>query len=300
MKRAIVCIILACLSVTQISCTEKTKVAAEHQLWPDGIANNLIKYDQPDRMRDENCSHPDSPVKTCRVYSHVTTPTYYIYQPAPGKNIGVGIVVLPGGGYQDIWLDKEGHSIGIYFAERGLTSLVVKYRTNTNDKNGKQQMTRKQYVPIAVADAKEGIRILRSRAAELNIDPQKIGIGGFSAGGHLTLSVCFDETIKDKKSDPDFAFLIYPWFEDIHEKQVSKAKGLPPMFIINGQEDDVCPPEMCASFYEALCGKKVPAEMHIYAKGKHGFSLGFGTGHSTIQWKDSFIQWLKDIDMITD
>jgi acetyl esterase/lipase len=208
------------------------------------------------------------------------------------------MVVLPGGGYTDIWLDKEGHNIALFFKEYGITSLVVKYRTNTPDKDGKKTLSRKDYLPAAVADAKEGIRILRSRAEELNIEPDSIGVGGFSAGGHLSLSVCFSPDENNKESYPDFAFLIYPWIEDYFEKKVNKTKNLPPMFIVNGQEDTVTPPDVCAQFYYTLCKNNVPAELHIYRKGTHGFGLSFGTGNSTTQWKQSFIEWLKDMDMI--
>jgi acetyl esterase/lipase len=298
MKRTTVCTVLACLCLTQLSSAGQAKVAHEHLLWPDGIKNNPIRYDEPNRMRRYD-AHPDAPLGTCRVYSNVQTPTYYIYQPAPNKNTGVAMVVLPGGGYRDIWLDKEGHDIALFFQARGITSLVVKYRTNTKDPNGQAQMSREQYVPHAVRDAQQGIRILRARADKLNIDPNKIGMGGFSAGGHLTLSVCLSPVEKDSQSYPDFAFLIYPWLMEYFESQVPPAaKRLPPMFMVNGQEDDVTPPGMCASFYQSLCSNKVPAEMHIYAKGRHGFSLGLGTGHSPMQWTNSFMQWLKDINMI--
>ena len=297
MKKLILHTAVLCLSLTLTSCTQVTKIAKEHALWPNGMRDNPITYADPNQMRLED-PHPDAPLKTCRVYSHVQTPTYYIYQPAPSRNTGVSMVILPGGGYRDIWLDNEGHNIALFFKELGITSLVVKYRTNTRDKDGNQQMSLEDYVPYAVQDAQEGVRILRSRADELNIDPQKIGMGGFSAGGHLTLSVCLTPVVKDRQSYPDFVFLIYPWLMEYFEDQVASARSLPPMFIVNGQEDDVTPPDMCAGFYQTLCKNKVPAEMHIYAKGRHGFTLGLGTGHSTIQWKNSFVQWLKDMDMV--
>ena len=290
-------IVMSCLSLTLMSCREAPKIAQEKLLRPQGIENSPITYADPNRMRYE-AFHLDAPLKSCRVYSNVQTPTYYIYQPPVHKNTGVAMVVLPGGGYQDIWLDTEGHNIGLFFREHGITSLVLKYRTNTKDKDGKQQMSLEQYVLHAVQDAQAGIRVLRSQADVLNIDPSKIGLGGFSAGGHLTLSVCLSPVAKDPQSYPNFAFLIYPWLMPYFEDQVAAANKLPPMFIINGQEDNVTPPDLCASFYQSLCKHKVPAEMHIYAKGRHGFTLGLGTGHSTIQWKDSFIRWLKDIRMI--
>ena len=299
MKRVVFHIVLACLTIGQIACVSVRQAADENLLWPDGVKNNPIRYVQPNRMSHHEV-HPGAPLKTCRVYSNVMTPKYYIYQPEPSRNTGVAMVILPGGAYESIWLDTEGHNIALFFKEYGITSLVEKYRTNTKDKDGKHQMTRQQYVPIAVTDAKEGIRILRSRADELNIDPDKIGIGGFSAGGNLALSVCFEPAVRDAQAYPSFAFLIYPWLVEHFEKQVSTTKDLPPMFIVNGQEDVVTPPGKCASFYATLCENKVPAEMHIYAKGRHGFTLGLASGKSTILWKHTFLQWLKDINMITD
>lgn len=300
MHRLIVCLALVSLSFTQLSCVNETKVPQENLLWPSGIKNNIVSYEKQNIMRTYETGHPDEPMKTCRVYSNVSTPTYYLYQPQPKKNIGLAMVVLPGGGYTDIWLDKEGHNIGLFFAEYGITSLVVKYRTNTPDNNGKPPMPKKDYLPAAVADAKEALRILHHRAEELNIDPDRIGIGGFSAGGHLSLSVCFDKDQNNKDRYPDFAFLIYPWIEDYFEKKVEQTKNLPPMFIVNGQEDTVTPPDICAKFYYTLCKKNIPAELHIYRKGAHGFTFGFGTGNSTEQWPQSFLKWLKDIDMIKD
>jgi acetyl esterase/lipase len=274
-----------------------SQIAREEILWPNGIANNPISYAQEDIMKTGSW-HPDAPLQISRAYSNVATPTYHVYPAPPEKNTGVGIVILPGGGYNDVWIDAEGHSIALHFQEQGITSMVVKYRTNSRDENGERPMSREAYLPAATADANEGIRILRSRAKELNLDPNKIGVGGFSAGAHLSLSVCVNP---DKEENfPDFACLIYPWLQKNSNEQVSQAEGLPPMFIVNGQEDTATPADLCAQFYYTLCQKKVPAELHIYTKGTHGFSLGLGQGHSTVQWPGSFVAWLKDINMIEE
>jgi acetyl esterase/lipase len=293
MTRVVICFVLACLFVTQSSCGNNANIPEEKLLWPDGIKDNPVTYKQQNVMRSYNYAHPDAPLGTCRVYSNVSTPTYFIYQPEPQKNTGVGMVVLPGGAYQDIWLDTEGHDIGLFFKELGITSLVLKYRTNSPGEDGEKPMSKDEYLPAAITDAKEGIRILCSQAKTLKVDPDKIG-----AGGHLALSVCLKLDEKNKQSHPKFAFLIYPWIEDYFEKQVSVTKNLPPMFIVNGQQDIVTPADVCAQFYYTLCKNNVPAELHIYRKGEHGFTLGLGKGHSAVQWTSSFIAWLKDIDMI--
>ena len=273
-----------------------TKLPKEELLWPNGIENNPIKYEKQNVVKYGSW-HPDAPLPMSRGYSNVSVPTYFIHEALPEKNTGVAVVILPGGGYNDVWLDTEGHNIALVFAKKGITSLVLKYRTNTIGKDGKRPLPMDKYLPIVVDDAKQAIYILRSRAKELNIDPDKVGIGGFSAGGHLALSVCVSPHDRDRERYPNFVFLIYPWLWEDSEEQVMKAKNLPPMFIVNGQEDTDTPAELCARFYSTLCRIKVPAELHIYLKGTHGFTLGF-QGHSTVHWTDSFVDWLKDINMI--
>jgi acetyl esterase/lipase len=295
-----------------------SKIAREHLLWPDGIENNPVIYPQQNIMQ-KGSWHPDAPLPISRAYSNVSTPTYFIYPAPPENNTGVAVVILPGGGYNDVWLDAEGHAIALHFQKYGITSLVVKYRTNTRNKNGERPWPWEDYMPAPIADANKGIRILRSRAEELKLDPNKIGVGGFSAGAHLALSVCVKP--ETKETYPDFTFLIYPSFRKYSTVQAEQAKdptstvsrrglvnnavehaaqthGLPPMFIVNGQEDSVTPADACALFYYTLCKNKVPAELHIYTKGTHGFTLGLGQGNSTVQWTSSFIAWLKDINMI--
>lgn len=290
------------------------RIATENLLWPNGITNNPVRY-QRQNILQYGTWHPAAPLQISRAYSNVSSPTYFIYQAPPENNTGVAVVILPGGGYDDVWLDAEGHGIALYLRERGITSMVMKYRTNTRDENGRRPLSWNDYMPAAIADANEGIRILRNRAEELKLNPETIGIGGFSAGGHLALSVCVKPG--SKESYPDFAFLIYPWLEEqsaeladlipVEDRRglegnavghAARIHGLPPMFIVNGQEDTVTPADMCAQFYHTLCKNRVPAELHIYTKGTHGFTLGHGQGSSTEQWTDSFIAWLRDVNMI--
>ncbi len=266
----------------------------EQLLWPNGIENNPIVYEESNIMREE-AFNPQAPSGSCRVYSHVAEPTFFIYRPTPEKNTGVSLVVLPGGGYRDIWLDKEGHDIGLYYQELGITSLVVKYRTNSQVE-GKERMSLETYLPNAIADAAEGIRILRHQAEDLNIDPKKIGLGGFSAGGHLAIALCLADLGDD--AQPAFSFLIYPWIQEGLDFEILKSRPFPPSFIVVGQPDKLTPVDGCLLFYGELCENKVPAELHVYGKGDHGFSLAHGTGHSTEKWPSTFIDWLRDMEMI--
>ena len=297
MKKLAALLLLASLTAATAASRDNL-IAPENLLWPAGITDNIVNYERQNIMRSYDYSHPDAPLGTCRVYSNVSAPTYFLYQPDPQKNTRVAMVVLPGGAYTDIWLDTEGHDIALYFKNLGITSLVLKYRTNTADSDGNTPLTMEQYLPAAIADAKQAVKILRSSADKLDIDPNKIGIGGFSAGAHLALSVCLEPETENKISRPNFAFLIYPGLDEDIDPKLTAAKTVPPLFIVNGQQDTVTPPDKCALFFAKLCEKNTPAELHIYRKGNHGFTLGIQKGNSTSTWPKSFISFLKDIDII--
>jgi len=137
--------------------------------------------------------------------------TYSIHRPDPDKSIGVGLVICPGGGYTDICLDREGHDLALRLKEHGVTSLVLKYRTNTGGLNDARAFFWDTYLPEIIADAHQALCTLRKQADALKIDPKRIGICGFSAGGHLVLSSVLHAAEADPTARPDFAGLLYPW-----------------------------------------------------------------------------------------
>ena len=193
----------------------------------------------------------------------------------------------------------------MWLAERGITSLVLKYRTYNSKAEG-FTLKRDQYNPEVYADAKQAIHILRSRAEELNIDKNRIGISGYSAGGALALYAAL-EMYEDKlpgythfsqQTRPDFACLIYPGIRETIYDAIKEKENIPPMFMINGAEDDVTPAHKCIKLYSALMEKNVPAELHIYTIGRHGFDSGIGRGFGVASWQDSFLYWLKDMKFL--
>ena len=275
----------------------------EHPLWPDGIPDNPISYTE-EMVRSEGVNE-SSPSRMNRVFSQVSEPTYMLYQ--PDKNIvnGVAVVICPGGGFRDIWFDREGVDFALWLAEKGITSLVLKYRTYNPDAEG-FSLQRSKYNSEVYADAKQAIHILRIQAAELGIDPDKIGIAGYSAGGGLSLMAAL-EIYEDKLPEyarfkqntlPDFACLIYPGVNETVMKTIETKEHIPPMFMINGAEDDVTPANKCIDLYSALLEKNISAELHIYSKGRHGFDSGIGRGFGVASWQDSFILWLKDMKFL--
>lgn len=241
-------------------------------------------------------------------------PHLLLYRAAAAPAATPAVVVCPGGGYGHLAVDHEGHQIAEYFNSLGVTAFVLIYRNNSS---GHQH-------PVPMLDGQRAIRTARARAAEWNIDPARIGVMGFSAGGHLasTLGTHFDrgqanatDAIDRASSRPDFLILCYPVIsmtEDFmhrgsrenllgknadealarsmsNEKQVTA--DTPPTFIFQTDADTAVPAENCVSFYLALRRAKVPAEMHIYQNGPHGVGLARDVP-ATSTWSDRLRDWL--------
>jgi len=272
----------------------------ELPLWPDGIPDNPVAYSQ-EKIRSLE-TNESSPSGMNRVFSQVSEPTYVLYKAEKSIANGVAVVICPGGGFKDVWIDREGTDFALWLAQKGITSLVLKYRTFNPDAEG-FSLQRETYNREVYADALQAIHVLRSQAAELNIDLDKIGIAGYSAGGALALMAAldiYDDSLPEytgfkENTLPDFACLIYPGIDDVFLQAIKTKEQIPPMFMINGAEDDVTPANKCIELYSTLLEKKVPAELHVYAKGRHGFDSGIGRGFGVASWQDSFIFWLKDM-----
>ena len=143
---------------TMIGSAVSEELPAEMILWPEGIADNPVHYDDPEAIREPK-SREGSPSGRNRVFSLVSVPTYAIHR--PDKDTGVGLVILPGGGYRDVWLDREGNDLAILLKEFGITSLVLKYRTNARIDGKTRAVPREDYNRAVQSDAAEALRILR-------------------------------------------------------------------------------------------------------------------------------------------
>lgn len=242
-------------------------------------------------------------------------PTLSISLPDKDKANGTAVVICPGGGYSGLAFGYEGVDIGKWLNEHGVAAFVLKYRHRGNGYGH----------PTPLGDAQRAIRLVRSRAKQYNVDPHKIGILGFSAGGHLASSAGthFDtgnpeakDPIDTQSSRPDFLILCYPVIsfttEHVHagsrknllgEKPDAKlvesysnelqvTKDTPPTFLWHTNADSGVVPENSVLFYLALRKAKVPAELHIYEHGRHG--LGLAAGHvGAEKWPDQCIAWMK-------
>jgi acetyl esterase/lipase len=220
----------------------------------------------------------------------------------------VGLVICPGGGFRNVWIDREGHDLAIWLKDHGVTSLVLKYRTRLpNDKSSANAW--QNYQRIVQADGRQAIRILRKGASNLGLRPDKIGICGFSAGGHLALTSALRAEDKPGAGQvsgmPDFAGLFYPGIPDdanqLIESRTARDSGRPdicPLFIMNARVDKLTPADKCVDLYAMLLKAGVNAVLHVFGKGSHGFDMGTGAGKSAAIWPKSFAAWLNDCDII--
>lgn len=278
----------------------------EQPLWPGAIPDNPVIYKAEKLVTNNFLQSSES--KSNRVFSCVSTPTYIIHKPEKGKTNGVAFVICPGGGFKDVWFDREGNDLGIWLAQHGVTCLVLKYRTFNADAEG-FKLSWSEYAPHVYADARQAIYTLRSKAVELGIDANKIGIGGFSAGGMLSLMTALNmyqknlpayADFKQINTDPDFVGLFYPGLNPGYLSLAKKTDSIPPVFIMNGGEDKTTPAANCIELYNILTSKQVSVEMHIYAKGGHGFDSGIERGAGIATWRGSFYAWMVDKGFIEE
>ncbi len=247
-------------------------------------------------------------------------PTVTIYLPSEDKNTRCGIVVCPGGGYGNLALGHEGVEIAQWLTDLGIAAFVVEYR----------HANRGYRHPAPLQDAQRAVRLARANAPEFGLDPQRIGILGFSAGGHLasTVGTHFDagdpqseDPIQRASSRPDFMILCYPVIaldkpythrgsqrnllgEDAAPELIASLSNetqvtadTPPTFLFHTSEDAAVPPQNSVVFYLALLEAGVPAEMHIFEKGRHGVGLARSIP-GTNTWPNLCHQWLKGRGLI--
>lgn len=281
-------------------------------LWENGMPGSI-------ESKDYKEEHKRDAEGNITGISKVSTPTLTVFQPNSQIANGTAVIILPGGGYGHLAIEKEGYKVARWFNEAGVTVFVLKYRLPSN-----QIMKDKSLAPLA--DAQQAIRYVRKNAENWNIDPEKIGVLGFSAGGHLaaTLSTRFDEKTISETAEtsarPDFSVLIYPVITMAdsltHEgsrtnllgKEVSSSikekfsneqqvkETTPPTFLVHATDDRSVPVENSLLYYSALKNNKVPVELHIYEKGGHGF--GMGTEGTQMDWPKALKRWLQERNFI--
>jgi len=233
----------------------------------------------------------------------ITNPSIQIFSPPSGKNTGAAVIVFPGGGYNILALDLEGTEVCEWLNSIGVTGVLLKYRVPPH------KGAARHAAPLQ--DAQRALRVVRSRAQEWGIDPVRVGVLGFSAGGHLAAaaSTNFDTEsyppadAADKLScRPDFAVIIYPGYLTVKAEgdkvapELKVSADTPPSFLLQA-EDDPVRVENSLFYFLALKNAKVPAEMHLYAKGGHGYGLR-PTAAPITGWPALAEKWMHTIGVL--
>jgi acetyl esterase/lipase len=272
-------------------------------LWPGAVPGDFGTIG-PERVRAPS----EAPTKDAKWITNVTKPTLAVFRPATDKNTGTAVVICPGGGYWNLAWDLEGEEVAAWLNTVGVTAIVLKYRVPR-----RPDQPERLPAPGPLLDTQRAVSLVRSRAAEWGINTNRIGILGFSAGGHLAVATAthFDQRgyesideIDQLSCRPDFAVAVYPgYFIEQQPAGVEINKGVlapymripqetPPIFLVHASDDPVAGAENSVVMYLALKRANVAAELHVYARGGHGF----GVRKSSLPcstWTARCVAWLQ-------
>lgn len=278
--------LFALLMVSTLSAAEPFSEA----IWPEGKVPGLAEGEKEEIVEiiDERIG---------RKVTKVTKPTVTVFKPDPAKDTGAAVVICPGGGYHILAYDLEGTEVAAWLNEIGITGVVLHYRV-PRAKEGEPHVN-------PLKDAQRAIRLTRAHAEDWKIDPDKVGILGFSAGGNLAaVTSNADESAYETVDEvdqidarPDFALLIYPAYLNIDGQgieltpQTSVDEKTPPTFLVHTSDDRVSSTGS-AAYYYGLKQNNVPAEMHIFPQGGHGYGLR-PTEQRVTQWPKLASGWLQ-------
>ena len=239
--------------------------------------------------------------------SNVSTPTITVYAPK-SKNTGAAVVVFPGGGYNILAIDLEGTEVCDWLTAKGITCVLLKYRVPCAKVGPYRNCL------TALEDAQRAVSLVRFHAAAWRIDPHRVGVLGFSAGGHMAaaISTNFEQRLyppadaADREScRPDFAVVLYPGHLAVPERgfalnpDIDVTPRTPPTFLLHAEDDPVDPVENSLIYYSALRKAGVPAELHLFAKGGHAFGLR-RTELPVTRWPELVEAWLRTIGMMSE
>ena len=256
-------------------------------LWPNGAPGSEGKT-------TPEIGKPEGPERNFTAITNVHNPSILPYLPAKEKATGVAVIVLPGGGHRNLAIAHEGYNVGEWLAEHGIAAFVVKYRL------ARESGSTYRIEVEALADTQRAIRLVRNRSREWNVNPDALGVMGFSAGGELAYmaSMRMDggidssaDPIDHESAKPNFQALIYPGTS----AKIQPTRDSPPVFLACGNLDR---PDISQGLAEAYLRFKqvgVPAELHIYAKTGHGFGLTPKLRPPASEWPIQFEQWVNNL-----
>ncbi len=276
---------IICLLFTGFMAAAQPK---EIPLWPKGAPGSEGKTEKEKVRIAEGGDH---------VISNIHNPSITPYIPSKETATGTAVIIAPGGGHSELWIDHEGYSPAKWLSDRGIAAFVLKYRL-ARDSNSTYTVDKDE-----VADIQRAIRLVRSRAKEWGVDTSRIGVMGFSAGGELAglSAMRFDygnensaDAVDREGSRPAFQALIYPG----NSSRLEVVKNVPPLFIVGGYNDRPDIAEGVARVYIKYKEAGVSAELHIYANAGHGFGMRPINKGALTGWPERFTDWMDDMGFL--
>ena len=277
------------------------------EIWPDDAPDEPGNIGpERTRMSPELDRKQVEVTESTKMVTDVTTPTITIFRPAVEQDTGTAMLICPGGGYWNLYWELEGEEVAAWLNAHGITGIILKYRVPRRPNEPKSEPARRP-----LQDAQRAVSLVRSKSEEWGIQRNRIGIVGFSAGGHLAISTATSferrsyeplDVVDQTSCRPDFAVAVYSGYLKAKEKD-ELAPGLqvpaetPPIFLAHGGDDIISSPEHSVFMYLALKRAGVPAELHVYASTAHDFGVR-KTDHPYSTWTESCIKWLKSQHML--
>jgi acetyl esterase/lipase len=302
-RLACISFLIACVFVAeQLFAGDPTVV----DLWP-GKTPGDVGLEGPETTRIYESPIIDGPTK---LVTNVTRPSITVYPAATETNTGTAMIICPGGGYHNLFWELEGTEVAAWLNSQGMTGMILKYRVPRRPGDPKGEP------PLGpLLDAQRAVSLVRSRAADWGIDPKRIGIVGFSAGGHLAVATATNfekrtyepiDAIDEASCRPDFAVGCYSGYfkakdkddlsPHIHISHVTA--GTPPVLLTHSSDDKISDPEHSVFMYLALKRANVPAELHIFASGDHDFGVRQNDKLPAI-WTELCVRWLRSLDLLS-
>jgi acetyl esterase/lipase len=251
-------------------------------LWPKGSPGSPGSVAQETVRLNEAGEH---------IVSNVHVPSITVYLPPPGKATGASVIVVPGGGHRELWMDHEGYRVAGYLADHGIAAFVLKYRL------AREKGSTYTVEGESLSDVQRAIRLVRSRAADWRLDPARVGVMGFSAGGELVAlagtryddgAAGSSDPVAKQSSRPSFQALLYPAIP----RGLNFSPQTPRAFLLGGAQDQPAISQGLAELYLAMRRAGVRAELHIYDGVGHGFGLRAENTGPAAAWPQRFLEWL--------